>query len=473
MKPLIDISSWQDPSRIDYDLLAASVRGVIIRAAYGLASDTAFEWHYRELSALGVPLGVYYFPLDGYVHEQVKLFAECVKGKRFYLGGWVDVEHPIFPKRLSKATVDAFIAGAEQALNAELGIYTSMYKWREIMGDSAQYVSRRLWVANYTTSFSITLPRPWKKWCIWQYSDRGRVQGYSGNLDMNRYDESCLASIKPLGEPVSEPNQPSTPFKARVTARNGLAVRKAPSTSGEFVRWNYYGATVTVYAIEGDWWRIDPVQSLWSASQYDGNTLMERVEGYSVYMPIISNPGRPKPEPVAPATMLGVPQYSQRDPRWANIRLGTGAATIAQQGCLITAVSAVCRYYGKDTDPAQLNRDLLRVGGYANGNLYKWWSLGAIYPDIRVREYIDCQTVPAPLDKIDAELAAGRPPIVWVDFNPATAYNDMHWVVIIGHTEGRADYLIMDPWTGKIVPFKTLYSDPARYIFRIVTYAKG
>lgn len=23
-----------------------------------------------------------------------------------------------------------------------------------------------------------------------------------------------------------------------------------------------------------------------------------------------------------------------------------------------------------------------------------------------------------------------------MDFNPATAYNDMHWVVIVGHTEG-------------------------------------
>lgn len=472
MKPIIDISSWQRPSLIDYAALARNVRGVILRASYGLARDTAFEEHYRELSALGVPLGVYYFPLDGYVHEQVKLFAECVKGKRFDLGGWVDVEHPIFPKRLSKATVDAFIAGAEQALNTELGIYTSMYKWREIMGDSAQYVSRRLWVANYGATVP-ALPRPWKKWCIWQYSDTERIlSAYPGGLDHNYYQEVCLDAIKPLGEVSATPEPTQFPFKARVTARNGLAVRKAPSTSGEFVRWNYYGATVTVYAIDGDWWRIDPVQSLWSAAQHGGEQLMERVGNHQVYLPIVVGPA-PTPEPVQPSTILGVPQYSQRDPRWANIRLGTGAATIAQQGCLITAVAAVCRYYGKDTDPAQLNRDLLRVGGYANGNLYKWWSLGAIYPDIRVREYIDCQTVPAPLDKIDAELAAGRPPIVWVDFNPATAYNDMHWVVIVGHTEGRADYLIMDPWTGKIVPFRSLYSDPARYIFRIVTYAKG
>jgi lysozyme len=469
MKPLIDISSWQDPNRIDYDLLAASVRGVILRCAYGLDKDTEFEGHYRRLSSLGAPLGVYHFPLDGNANAQVDLFGECIEGKYFELGGAVDVEHPPRPDRLSKTTVDTFIAGVRSRLDAKLAIYTTLYKWREIMRDSTDYASHPLWVANYGARVP-SLPVPWKKWCIWQYSDRGRVQGYAGNLDLNRYDEACLASIKPLGEVVSEPIQPEKPFKARVITNAGLAVRKAPSKNAEFVRWLPENATVTVYAIQGDWWRIDPIQSLWSASRYGGEQLMERVPEYSVFLPIISGGGS---APITPATILGVPQYSQRDPRWANIRLGTGAATIAQQGCLITAVSAVCKYFGKDTDPAQLNRDLLRVGGYANGNLYKWWSLGAIYPDIRVRAYIDCQTVPAPLDKIDAELAAGRPPIVWVDFNPATAYNDMHWVVIVGHTEGRADYLIMDPWTGKIVPFRSLYSDPARYIFRIVTYAKG
>lgn len=470
MKPLLDISSWQRPSLINYRALAESVRGVILRAGYGLAKDTAFEEHYRQLSALGVPLGVYYFPLDGYVNEQVKLFAECVKGKRFVLGGWVDVEHPPFPKRLSKATVDAFIAGAERRLGTELGIYTSLYKWREIMADSTQYASRRLWVANYTTSFSITLPRPWKKWCIWQYSDRGRLPGYSGNLDLNRYDESCLASIKPLGEVVSEPIQPEKPFKARVITNAGLAVRKAPSKNAEFVRWLPENATVTVYAIQGDWWRIDPIQSLWSASEYGGVKLMERVPEYSVFLPIISGGGD---TPVVPATILGVPQFSQRDPRWANIRLGTGAATIGQQGCTLTCVSAVLAFMGKNTSPIKLNSDMIRVDGFANGNLFKWWSVPVIYPDIKVQAFIDCIYTPAPLDKIDAELAAGRPPVVWVDFNPNTPANDMHWVVIVGHTEGRADYLIMDPWTGKIVPFKTLYSDPARYIFRIVTYAKG
>lgn len=35
MKPIIDISFYQDPSAINYDLLASNVSGVILRACYG------------------------------------------------------------------------------------------------------------------------------------------------------------------------------------------------------------------------------------------------------------------------------------------------------------------------------------------------------------------------------------------------------------------------------------------------------
>jgi len=39
MKPIIDISYWQQPALIDYDKLAGQVDGVILRAAYGVKAD--------------------------------------------------------------------------------------------------------------------------------------------------------------------------------------------------------------------------------------------------------------------------------------------------------------------------------------------------------------------------------------------------------------------------------------------------
>ena len=57
MKPIIDISFYQNPSAIDYDLLAANVSGVILRACYSTYKDTAFDRHYQEFTSRGVPVG--------------------------------------------------------------------------------------------------------------------------------------------------------------------------------------------------------------------------------------------------------------------------------------------------------------------------------------------------------------------------------------------------------------------------------
>ena len=45
MKPIIDISFWQTPLQINYDVLAEAVSGVILRAAYGTGKDIHFEQH--------------------------------------------------------------------------------------------------------------------------------------------------------------------------------------------------------------------------------------------------------------------------------------------------------------------------------------------------------------------------------------------------------------------------------------------
>ncbi len=61
MKPIIDISYYQSPVAINYDLIASQVSGVILRAAYGKWKDTAFDRHYAEFTARGVPVGAYHY----------------------------------------------------------------------------------------------------------------------------------------------------------------------------------------------------------------------------------------------------------------------------------------------------------------------------------------------------------------------------------------------------------------------------
>ena len=91
MKPIIDISYWQQPALIDYDKLAGQVDGVILRAAYGVKADSAFNRHYAEFTKRGVPVGCYHYICEYVtVAEQVKVLLAAVSSKTFKLGYWCD-----------------------------------------------------------------------------------------------------------------------------------------------------------------------------------------------------------------------------------------------------------------------------------------------------------------------------------------------------------------------------------------------
>jgi len=116
-----------------------------------------------------------------------------------------------------------------------------------------------------------------------------------------------------------------------------------------------------------------------------------------------------------------------------------------------------------------LNQAMIRANGYENQNLWRWWVLPAVYPDILLNEFIDCEKVPAPLTLIDTRLASGIPVIVKVDYYPGGAVQQ-HWITLCGKQDD--DYIAADPISGTRILFREKYGDPARYIFRVVTYVR-
>ncbi|MEO0289580.1 MAG: C39 family peptidase [candidate division WOR-3 bacterium] len=171
--------------------------------------------------------------------------------------------------------------------------------------------------------------------------------------------------------------------------------------------------------------------------------------------------------------ILPIKPISQRDLKWKDKKLGTSTVnTIGSHGCLLTCCAMVCNYFGKNTDPARLNDDMVRVKGFYSGSLWVWGKLSEVYPDIlfdwQVYNEGQCADKPAPLSLIDRLLDEKLPVIVKVDFNPGGAL-DEHWVLIIGKDEAGS-YLINDPWTGETYFFQAKYQDPARYIYQICAY---
>lgn len=137
---------------------------------------------------------------------------------------------------------------------------------------------------------------------------------------------------------------------------------------------------------------------------------------------------------------------SQRDPRWADKRLGMAGSTltIGQWGCMMTCFTMTANAFGHPVTPAQLNDLMVRKGGFIDTNLTKWNALSVVYSDIIYGGKMGSS--PSTMNYIDASLAEGRPISVQVDFTSDTPYtdNDQHWVLIVA--KDGDDYRINDPW---------------------------
>lgn len=125
---------------------------------------------------------------------------------------------------------------------------------------------------------------------------------------------------------------------------------------------------------------------------------------------------------------------SQKDPRWANIPLGTAlGTTIGTHGCTITSLAMI---FG--TTPDVVNTKLLAVNGYSNGNLVIWTKIMEAFPGSTVRRVFG---------QYDNEDVKNNVPcLVEVDFDGTPRTDDRHWVVYLG------DQTLADPWTGTVRP---------------------
>jgi len=248
MKPIIDISKYEEPRKIDYDTLCNNISGAIIRCSYGSIYDAPygkeehFETHYREITKRGIPVGTYLY-ITAYqpIKNQAKTLVELIHrvgapyeidfdkildiavmmpvqintksmADGFPLGIWADVENESGAPPLQKQMIHEFIQESETGLGYEVGVYTSKYYWSLIMG-GAYYTTRKLWCAYYGSESRLPkyIPQGWDTCSIWQYTDSGRLPGYSGGLDINKFMGTEREYVKFItGEDIPDQSEPLT-----------------------------------------------------------------------------------------------------------------------------------------------------------------------------------------------------------------------------------------------------------------------
>jgi hypothetical protein len=168
---------------------------------------------------------------------------------------------------------------------------------------------------------------------------------------------------------------------------------------------------------------------------------------------------------------------SQRDPRWADEKLGFDpTVTIGSGGDALTCLAMLVDGFGFHESPASLNEKLKVLGkgvGFVQ-SLIVWPGLASAFPGILYRRAIICRDSNAPIADINASLDAGQPLLVEIDRSPVPTLQN-HWVLVYARTP--EDYLILDPYPWppdtSLIGLLERYGDerdPAEFITTVVWY---
>ena len=201
-----------------------------------------------------------------------------------------------------------------------------------------------------------------------------------------------------------------TPATVKISS-GSLNVRSGAGTSYSKVSSLYNGEVVIVLGLSGSWSKI----------LYNGTKI-----GY-VSSQYLSNSSSSNYSKVS----LNVPSFKQTDKRWANVKIGSSGKTIAQIGCVTTAIAMMESYRtGTTIYPDAMSK---KLSYSSSGNVY-WPS-----------NYTAVTSSSGYLSGIYSKLKAGKP----VLFGAKKSSGTQHWVVITGYTGGStltaSGFTINDP----------------------------
>lgn len=190
----IDVSTWQ--GSIDFNKVkSAGYDYVIIRAGYGnekSQKDNMFETNYKKAKSAGLKVGAYWF---SYAMSPSTATAEadaclsCIKGKKFELPVYYDMEYqPAMSTSNSNYTKMAVnFCNKLKSNGFKSGVYSSASVYDYLLNRTTlKNNGISIWNAEWYIKPSITCD-------VWQYSDNGRINGISTNVDLNYiYDLNIL-----------------------------------------------------------------------------------------------------------------------------------------------------------------------------------------------------------------------------------------------------------------------------------------
>ena len=186
----IDVSQYQD--KIDWKALKTEEKPdfVFIRACAGKNhKDTKFDYNWKQAEKQNLLRGAYhYYRPNENSTEQANFFIKTVKLEKGDLPPILDIEKYSRIQNLPKLK-DGLLNWL-QIVEEHYGVTPILYTYHNFYLNTFVHDKRfdkyPLWIAWYNTKKNPNKIN--KDWVFWQFTDRARVKGIKGDVDMNVFN---------------------------------------------------------------------------------------------------------------------------------------------------------------------------------------------------------------------------------------------------------------------------------------------
>jgi lysozyme len=189
---IIDISRHN--GKIDFTKVKkAGVLGVICKSTDGTGymHTQYYETNIRKAADAGLMTGAYHWVNGRDPVKQADYFLAIANEPG--LLHCLDFEDPkaniyLLAKmitRVKDVTGRAPVIYGGALIKAEMGEIEESKELQALLAECP------LWLSHYTKNSQPKMPGlPWKVWSIWQYTDKGKISGVSGYVDLNHWNGS-------------------------------------------------------------------------------------------------------------------------------------------------------------------------------------------------------------------------------------------------------------------------------------------
>ena len=187
----LDVSSYQK----DIDFEKVKSQGfdfVILRAGTGKGKDKKFDTYYKQATNAGLDVGCYFYSYATNPEEakqEAETTIKYIKNKKFTYPVFYDFEESdlLTYERIQVNTemINTFCKTIKRG-GFYPGVYTSSHIHRDFIDAEVIDAKWDVWIANYGTYSQYIDHSPFSNsFSMWQYTDKGVVDGISTNVDMN------------------------------------------------------------------------------------------------------------------------------------------------------------------------------------------------------------------------------------------------------------------------------------------------